>query len=46
MADDRALRTEVCVVGAGPAGLVVALILQQAQIPGALAFKSSWTIET
>jgi p-hydroxybenzoate 3-monooxygenase len=30
---DRALQAEVCVVGAGPAGLVVALLLQQAQIP-------------
>ena len=33
MADDRALHTEVCVVGAGPAGLVLALLLQQAEIP-------------
>ena len=33
MVDDRALQAEVCVVGAGPAGLVVALLLQQAQIP-------------
>jgi len=33
MADARALQAEVCVVGAGPAGLVVALLLQQAQIP-------------
>lgn len=30
---DHALDAEVCVVGAGPAGLVVALLLQQAQIP-------------
>jgi p-hydroxybenzoate 3-monooxygenase len=33
MANDRALQAEVCVVGAGPAGLVLALLLQQAQIP-------------
>jgi p-hydroxybenzoate 3-monooxygenase len=33
MADDRALQAEVCVVGAGPAGLVVALLLQQSGIP-------------
>jgi p-hydroxybenzoate 3-monooxygenase len=33
MVDDRALRAEVCIVGAGPAGLVVALLLQQSQIP-------------
>ena len=33
MADDRALQTEVCVVGAGPAGLVLALLLQQSEIP-------------
>ena len=33
MADDHALQAEVCVVGAGPAGLVVALLLQQAQVP-------------
>ena len=33
MADDRALQTEVCVVGAGPAGLVSALLLQQSEIP-------------
>jgi p-hydroxybenzoate 3-monooxygenase len=33
MAGDHALQTEVCVVGAGPAGLVVALLLQQARIP-------------
>jgi p-hydroxybenzoate 3-monooxygenase len=33
MADDRALDVEVCVVGAGPAGLVVALLLQQSRIP-------------
>jgi p-hydroxybenzoate 3-monooxygenase len=33
MPDDGALQAEVCVVGAGPAGLVVALLLQQSQIP-------------
>jgi p-hydroxybenzoate 3-monooxygenase len=33
MTDDRALHTEVCVVGAGPAGLVLALQLQQSEIP-------------
>jgi p-hydroxybenzoate 3-monooxygenase len=33
MADDRALQTEVCVVGAGPAGLVLALLLEESQIP-------------
>jgi len=33
MTDDRALETEVCVVGAGPAGLVLALVLQQSRIP-------------
>jgi p-hydroxybenzoate 3-monooxygenase len=32
-ADGRALEAEVCVVGAGPAGLVVALLLQQSHIP-------------
>jgi p-hydroxybenzoate 3-monooxygenase len=33
MPDDKALQTEVCVVGAGPAGLVLALLLQQSDIP-------------
>ena len=33
MADDRPLDAEVCVVGAGPAGLAVALLLQKSQIP-------------
>jgi p-hydroxybenzoate 3-monooxygenase len=32
-APDRAHATEVCVVGAGPAGLALALVLQQAGIP-------------
>jgi p-hydroxybenzoate 3-monooxygenase len=33
MGNDRAFETEVCVVGAGPAGLVLALLLQQSGIP-------------
>ena len=33
MVDDREFQAEVGIVGAGPAGLVVALLLQQAQIP-------------